>query len=298
MPELPEVETTRRGLAPLIEGHRLTEVRIREHRLRWPVDLPASLPDQRLRSIERRAKYLLFTFETGTLLIHLGMSGSLRVVPEGAPYFKHDHVELVFDGVRSGSSGSSGSPRSSTSLPSFLSLRMHDPRRFGSIHWHEGDPEDHRLIAELGIEPMDPAFDGSYLKSRARARRVAVKNFIMDGRVVVGVGNIYANESLFLAGIRPTVAAGRISLAGYVELAGRIRHVLLAAIQAGGTTLRDFVNSDGNPGYFKQDLNVYDRAGLPCPACAEPLIGIRLGQRATVFCKKCQKAQGFTPPEC
>jgi len=278
MPELPEVETTARGIAPLVEGRTVTGIQIRDARLRWPVVIPASLTGQHLERVDRRAKYLIFSFQTGHLLIHLGMSGSLRVLPAQTPYLKHDHVAIGFDDGQT--------------------MRLNDPRRFGSVHWHEGDPASHWLLSDLGVEPLDAAFDGDYLKARARNRRLAVKNFIMDGRVVVGVGNIYANEALFLAGIRPTVAAGRVTLAGYRELAGRIRHVLGAAIQMGGTTLRDFVNQDGSPGYFKQSLNVYDRAGLPCPACGTVLTGIRLGQRATVFCPKCQRAQGFRPPEC
>lgn len=278
MPELPEVETARAGIAPLIEGRRLTAVRVRNPALRWPVALPDGLTGQQLQNVGRRAKYLLFRLETGTLIVHLGMSGSLRVLSAATPCLKHDHFVLDFDDGQS--------------------LRLNDPRRFGSVHFYEGDPLQHWLLEKLGIEPLDPAFNGEYLKNRARGRRVAVKNFIMDGRIVVGVGNIYANEALFLAGIRPTVAAGRISLNGYTELAGRIRHVLAAAIQMGGTTLRDFVNQDGNPGYFKQVLNVYGRAGEPCLACDTPLTAIRLGQRATVFCRKCQRAQGFKPPRC
>jgi formamidopyrimidine-DNA glycosylase len=278
MPELPEVETTRRGVAALIQGGRVAEICIRQASLRWPVELPSDLVGQRLGNIGRRAKYLLFSFDTGYLIVHLGMSGSLRVLPRETPYLKHDHVEVVFDDGQA--------------------LRLNDPRRFGSVHWHSGNPESHWLLSELGPEPLDREFDGNYLKTRARRKRLAVKNFIMDGRVVVGVGNIYANEALFLAGIRPTVAANRVTLAGYEELAGRIRQVLLAAIQMGGTTLRDFVNQDGNPGYFKQSLNVYGREGLPCVACGATLSGIRLGQRATVFCKKCQRAQSFKPPEC
>lgn len=278
MPELPEVETTRRGVAALIQGARVAAVTVRQASLRWRVEIPPGLVGQRLETIGRRAKYLLFTFDLGTLIVHLGMSGSLRVLPHTTPYLKHDHVEVVFgDGQ---------------------ALRLNDPRRFGSVHWHPGDPESHWLLSELGPEPLERGFDGTYLKGRARTKRQAVKNFIMDGRVVVGVGNIYANEALFLAGIRPTVAANRVTLAGYDELAGRIRHVLAAAIQMGGTTLRDFVNQDGNPGYFKQSLNVYGREGLPCVACEAELSGIRLGGRATVFCKKCQRAQSFTPPEC
>lgn len=281
MPELPEVETTRRGVEPLLCGLELTAMEVREPRLRWPVTLPDTLVGQTLLGIERRAKYLLFDFTYGTLILHLGMSGSLRVLPSRMPYLKHDHLILTFVGDHS--------------------LRLHDPRRFGSAHWQPAvpgeDPQrsvrEHWLLVNLGIEPLDPAFDGAYLKTRARKRRLAVKNFIMDGRIVVGVGNIYANEALFLAGIRPTVPAGRVSRAAFDVLAGRIRHVLNAAIQMGGTTLRDFVNQDGNPGYFKQVLNVYDREGQPCPVCSSRLTGIRLGGRATVFCSKCQRAQGF-----
>lgn len=283
MPELPEVETTRRGVEPLVLDRRLTSVIVRDARLRWPVSLPDSLVGQRLLRVARRAKYLLFVFEEGVLIVHLGMSGSLRVLPEATDYLKHDHVALVFDDGQS--------------------LRLHDPRRFGSVHWQPVGPgEDplqvagrHKLLASLGIEPLDPAFDGTYLKTRARGRKLAVKNFIMDGTVVVGVGNIYANEALFLAGIRPTVQAGRVSLAGYEVLSRRIREVLAAAIQMGGTTLRDFVNQDGNPGYFRQVLNVYDREGEPCVVCEQPLKGVRIGGRATVYCSKCQRAQGFRP---
>jgi formamidopyrimidine-DNA glycosylase len=278
LPELPEVETTRAGVLPLVGGQRVREVRVLEPRLRWPVEIPADLPGQRLKTIARRAKYLLFEFETGRLIVHLGMSGSLRVLPADASLLKHDRVTLEFSDDRS--------------------LRLHDPRRFGSVHWWQGDPAEHWLLRDLGPEPLEAEFDGDYLKRKARGRRLAVKNFIMDSRVVVGVGNIYANEALFLAGIRPTVPAGRVTLAGYRNLAGRIRHVLGAAVQMGGTTLRDFVRQDGSPGYFRQVLNVYDRAGEPCPACGEALVGIRLGQRATVFCRKCQRAQGFRGPEC
>lgn len=273
MPELPEVETTRRGVAPLLSSRRLESVEVRDGRLRWPVALPIDLPGQTLRAVDRRAKYLLFRFERGTLILHLGMSGSLRVLPPEAPGLKHDHVIFHFQGGRT--------------------LRFHDPRRFGSIHWHTGVADDHWLLAPLGPEPFDAAFDGRYLKSRARGRRVAVKSFVMDSRVVVGVGNIYANEALFLAGIRPSVPAGRLSLAACEVLTGRIREVLGAAIEMGGTTLRDFVNQDGNPGYFRQVLNVYDRAGEACRRCGHRLKDLRLAGRATVFCPKCQKAQGF-----
>lgn len=279
------METTRRGVEPLLAGRVVERVLIREARLRWPVVLPADLPGQRLLRVLRRAKYLLFVFDEGTAIIHLGMSGSLRVLPPETPYLRHDHLAIGFSSGRE--------------------LRLHDPRRFGSVHWQPAGPGDdpgasahaHRLLVGLGPEPLDPAFDGAYLKARARGRRVAVKSFIMDARVVVGVGNIYATEALFLAGIRPTVPAGRVSLAAWEALAGRIRHVLAAAIQMGGTTLRDFVNQDGNPGYFRQSLNVYGRHGQPCPVCATTLKEVRVSGRASVFCPKCQKAQGFRRAE-
>ncbi len=281
MPELPEVETTRRGVGPLLTGRRLEAVRVREPRLRWPVVLPDDLPGQALHGVTRRAKYLLFHFDRGVLILHLGMSGSLRLQPRAAPCRKHDHLVLDFHGD--------------------VSLRLHDPRRFGSAHWHpEGassGAHDHWLLARLGMEPLDDGFHGAYLKRRARGRKLAVKHFIMDGRVVVGVGNIYASEALFLAGIRPAVAAGRVTLAGYEVLARQIRRVLQGAIEAGGTTLRDFVNQDGNPGYFQQTLYVYGRAGAPCRVCGSVLKGQRLGGRASVYCPKCQRAQGFRKPE-
>ena len=274
MPELPEVETTRRGVAALLIGKTVSRVDVRNPNLRWPVSLPRSLVGEHLEAVRRRAKYLLFEFQTGTLILHLGMSGSLRVLPVDAPLRKHDHIGIEFDRTQA--------------------LRLHDPRRFGSVHWHEGDITEHWLLSSLGPEPLDPAFDGQLLKQRARGRRVAVKNFIMDSRVVVGVGNIYANEALFLAGIRPTVAAGRVTRKAYDRLAASVRRVLASAIEQGGTTLRDFVKEDGNPGYFRQSLNVYGREGQACRVCGATLTSIRLGQRATVFCKHCQKSQCFT----
>jgi len=273
MPELPEVETTRRGIEPLVRGKRLLAVNVRDDRLRWPVVLPEDLPQQTLRSVSRRAKYLLLEFDRGTLLIHLGMSGNLRVLPAGTPYLKHDHVELVFAQTQA--------------------LRLNDPRRFGCVLWHPRGAQPHWLLQSLGPEPFADAFDGVYLKRLARGRRTAVKTFLMDARVVVGVGNIYANEALFLAGVRPTVRASRVTLAAYQRIVLEIRGVLARAIDMGGTTLRDFVKQDGNPGYFKQSLNVYGRAGEPCRNCGASLTGIRLGQRATVYCKNCQKSQGF-----
>jgi len=274
VPELPEVETTRLGIAPLISGRILERINVRDARLRWPVALPADLPGQTLRGVSRRAKYLKLQFDTGMVIVHLGMSGSLRVLPVRTPYLKHDHLELVFAGD--------------------ASLRLHDPRRFGSVHFQPAGDEDHWLLAGLGPEPFAPEFDGAYLKRLARGRRVAVKNFLMDSRVVVGVGNIYANEALFLAGVRPTVRASRVSRAAYGRIADQVRAVLARSIDLGGTTLRDFVKQDGNPGYFKQSLLVYGREGLPCRVCGTPLTGCRVGQRATVYCRKCQKTQGFS----
>ncbi len=246
---------------------------VREPRLRWPVELPRALIGERLASVNRRGKYLLLAFESGTLIMHLGMSGNLRVLKPQAPYLKHDHVELAFSGGRL--------------------LRLNDPRRFGSVHFQPQGADEHWLLEHLGMEPFAEGFDGAYLKRRARGRRVAVKNFLMDSHVVVGVGNIYANEALFLAGVRPTVPAGRVPRRAFERIAAEIRAVLGRAIEMGGTTLRDFVKQDGKPGYFKQSLNVYGREGEPCRRCGRELKGCRLGQRATVYCKNCQKTQGF-----
>jgi len=288
VPELPEVETTRRGLAPLLTGRQIVAWTVRNPNLRWPVELPPHLRGMRIEGVARRAKYLLVelapdattvpTVQPGALIMHLGMSGSLRVLPAATEPLTHDHVDIELSGG--------------------LLLRLNDPRRFGSVHWQPAPAQDHWLLQRLGPEPLSAEFSGPYLKARARGRRVAVKNFIMDSHVVVGVGNIYANEALFLAGIRPTARAGRVTGLGYERLAAAIRRVLGRAIDMGGTTLRDFVNQDGNPGYFKQSLNVYGRDGLPCPHCATPLKGIRTGQRATVFCPKCQNAQSFSGNSC
>ncbi len=273
MPELPEVETISRGIAPLVTGKRIKATVVRNPRLRWPVELPQTVIDQQIVSVCRRAKYLLLGLETGTLIFHLGMSGSLRIVPETTEPKKHDHVDILLDDGQI--------------------LRLNDPRRFGSLHWHEGEPETHWLLAKLGIEPLAETFTGAYLKGLARGRRLAVKSFIMDGKIVVGIGNIYANEALFRAGIRPSVRAGRVSALGYDHLAYAVRTVLREAIRMGGTTLRDFVNQDGNPGYFKQSLYVYDRADLPCRRCTAPIKVLKSAQRATYFCPKCQRTQGF-----
>ncbi|MEQ8484765.1 MAG: bifunctional DNA-formamidopyrimidine glycosylase/DNA-(apurinic or apyrimidinic site) lyase [Pseudomonadales bacterium] len=278
MPELPEVETTRRGIAPHLVGRRLTGWQVRNAALRWPVVLPELLRGQPVIDVGRRAKYLLIGLPAGALIVHLGMSGSLRVLPAGTPPLKHDHVDLEFD---------------SGSL-----LRFNDPRRFGSIHYQPAAAPAHRLLAHLGIEPLSDAFTGVWLKQAARRRRLPVKSLLMDARVVVGVGNIYANEALFLAGIRPTQAAHRVTLAAYERLAEAVRQVLGAAIEMGGTTLRDFVNQDGQPGYFRQSLYVYGRDGLPCKRCGTTLKGLRIGQRATVFCPNCQRAQGNTQRRC
>ena len=269
MPELPEVETARAGLEPLLRGRTVVGVEVREARLRQPVStrLAATLIGQRLQRVERRAKYLLFRFPAGTLVGHLGMSGSLRVVPRGTPPRKHDHVDLDFGRTRV--------------------LRYHDPRRFGLLLWQAGRAP-HPLLAGLGPEPLGADFDGAVLHERARGRRLAVKPFLMDARVVVGVGNIYASEALFRAAIRPGRAAGRLTRPDCDRLAAAIRTVLAHAVQRGGTTLRDFVGGDGEPGYFAQELAVYGRAGEPCRDCLAPIRMRVLGQRSTYWCPRCQ----------
>ncbi|MEM7219966.1 MAG: bifunctional DNA-formamidopyrimidine glycosylase/DNA-(apurinic or apyrimidinic site) lyase [Pseudomonadota bacterium] len=278
MPELPEVETTRRGIEDAVVGREISDWVVRDARLRWPVELPEHLRGRRMERIDRRGKYLLLRCEGAGLIVHLGMSGSLRVVPADTPPRKHDHIDLVLDDDSA--------------------LRLHDPRRFGSVHYLDEPLERHFLLANLGVEPLGEAFDGAHLKALARGKRVAVKNFIMNSAVVVGVGNIYANEALFLAGIRPTVPAGSLSLPAYTALAASIRQVLLAAIQMGGTTLRDYVGSAGDRGYFKQSLNVYGREGEQCTLCDSALTDLRLGQRATVYCPKCQPPRGFNRTRC
>ena len=271
MPELPEVETTRRGIAPFIEGQIVQQVIVREGRLRWPVPetLATVLTGLRIQAISRRAKYLLFATETGTLLVHLGMSGSLRIVTSNEFAGKHDHIDLVFadDSV----------------------LRFNDPRRFGAMLWTSASIAEHPLLVDLGPEPLSADFTGELLYTRSRNRKVPVKSFIMDSHVVVGVGNIYANEALFSAGILPMRHAGKISLARYEILAECIRAVLQNAIQQGGTTLRNFVNASGKPGYFKQQLKVYGRAGEACVSCQQPLVEVRLNNRSTVYCPGCQR---------
>lgn len=271
MPELPEVETTRQGIAPSVVGQRILGVLVRDGRLRWPVaaDLDEQLRRQRVHRVERRAKYLLLRCDDGTLILHLGMSGSLRLVPVGTPPRPHEHVDVR--------------------LESGLALRLHDPRRFGSLQWTRDPPEQHPLLLALGPEPLGPDFDGAYLHRRSRGRRSSVKALLMDSHTVAGLGNIYANEALYLAGIRPTRAAGRISAPRYARLARAVRTVLTQAIRSGGTTLRDFLASDGSPGYFAQQLQVYGREGQPCLRCGTAIHLLRTGQRATYFCPSCQR---------
>ncbi len=269
MPELPEVETSRRGIAPWVEQQEVCDVIIRDRRLRWPVptDIDKCLPGQQIRSVARRAKYLLFDTDAGTAIMHLGMSGSVRIIDDGEPAGKHDHVDICF-----------GSGKA---------LRFRDPRRFGSLLWAE-NPLEHALLKNLGPEPLSDDFSGEHLWRRSRGRKVAIKPFIMNASIVVGVGNIYASEALFRAGIHPRRAAGRIAAERLDRLAAAIKAVLQRAIEAGGTTLRDFHGGDGEPGYFKQQLDVYDREGLPCRACKTAIRSIVLGQRSTYYCLRCQ----------
>ena len=269
MPELPEVETARRGLAPHLVGKRITSVLVRQPQLRWPVpeSLGQSLTGARIDRIDRRGKYLLLCTPRGRLMLHLGMSGSLRVQPKARALQKHDHLVFEF-GAKS--------------------LRFHDPRRFGSAHWLEGNAS-HSLLDSLGPEPLGEAFTGAHLHARARGRKVAVKQFIMDAKVVVGVGNIYANEALFRAGIRPSRPAASLSKPRCEALAQAIKEVLREAIAAGGTTLQDFVKEDGAPGYFARSLAVYGKAAQPCPRCARPLRETRQAARTTTHCPHCQK---------
>lgn len=273
MPELPEVEVVRRGLAPRLQGRLATGARVRAPRLRWPVpaDLGERIAGRRVLAVERRGKYLLLDFAHGSVLVHLGMSGSLRFDATLPPPRPHDHVDLVFE---------------------HGTLRLHDPRRFGAVLWLEATGEArlaHPLLAGLGIEPFDPRFDGAWLHRASRGRRVAIKQFLLAGHAVVGVGNIYASESLFRAGIRPTRPAQRVSRARYDALAGAIRDTLAEAIARGGSTLRDFSATDGESGYFQADAQVYDREGLPCRRCGAPVRRIVQQMRSTFFCAGCQR---------
>jgi formamidopyrimidine-DNA glycosylase len=271
MPELPEVETTRRGIAPFVLDQTIAALVVRQPALRWPIpaELPLVVQGQRVQALDRRGKYLLMRLEAGTLIVHLGMSGSLRVCDPGSTPRKHDHFDIVVEPT--------------------IALRFHDPRRFGCLLWTTADPLSHPLLADLGPEPFDPAFTGRYLYRATRSRSVAVKPCLMDHKLVVGVGNIYASESLFRAGIDPRRAAHRIGEERYERLAVVVRDVLESALAAGGTTLRDFVNERGSPGYFKQTLTVYGRAGEACRICGTSIPGTRLGQRSTFFCPHCQR---------
>ena len=271
MPELPEVETTRRGIAPHLLHKTVIGVTIRQPRLRWPIpaQLNELLSGQRVQAVERRAKYLLLRFDHGSLIIHLGMSGSLRMIPQQTRADKHDHFDLLLmDGQL---------------------LRLRDPRRFGAVLWTSDDPALHPLISPLGPEPLANEFSSERLYRIGHKRRSAVKNLIMDSHVVVGVGNIYANESLFLAGIHPQRISNRISASRYERLVNSIKQVLTEAIRQGGTTLKDFQQADGNPGYFTQQLLVYGHGGEPCPNCGASIVQRKIGQRSSFFCPVCQR---------
>lgn len=270
MPELPEVETTRLGLLPLL-GVTVSRVAVRQPRLRWPVpdDLAQQLTGHPLLALERRAKYILARFEHGTLLLHLGMSGRICLLAEDEAPGKHDHVDIHFaDGQL---------------------LRLRDPRRFGAVLWMQGDPQQHALLSSLGPEPLQDAFDADWLYRRTRKRAVAIKIAIMDSHLVVGVGNIYASESLFRAGIHPETPAGKLSRASCQRLVEEIKATLQDALKAGGSSLRDFFGADGNPGYFQQRYFVYARTDQPCRVCASPIQTLRQGQRSTFFCAHCQR---------
>lgn len=271
MPELPEVETSKRGLAPLVIGRRILGCVIRNAQLRWeiPHNLGDLLRNAEILELSRRAKYLLLKTSAGSLILHLGMSGSLRVLPESCAAEKHDHVDIRLD---------HGSV-----------IRYRDPRRFGAMLWGGSDPMQHPLLVDLGPEPLDPAFHGEYLFAKSRKRKTSIKQLIMDNHIVVGVGNIYANEALFLSGLRPGRCAAKLTRQQANALCANIKRVLLAAIDAGGSSLRDFTQADGNPGYFQQQLRVYGRDGEPCDRCGSLIKAKRIGQRNSFYCPQCQK---------
>ena len=277
MPELPEVEVTRRGVAPYLEGHTVRAVVLRRSGLRWPFppDLARQLAGRTIAHTGRRGKYLLIGFEHGTLIIHLGMSGHLRVLAPGIEAQKHDHFDLEVDGMQG-----------------HRVLRLTDPRRFGAVVWHaaaDGALDSHVMLRSLGVEPLEAQFDGPLLYRGTRTRSASIKQVLMAGDLVVGVGNIYCSESLFQAGINPKTPARRIGLARYEKLAAAIRAILAAAIAQGGSTLRDFIGADGAAGHFQQSYFVYDRAGVPCRVCGAPVRQIKQGQRSTFYCVNCQK---------
>jgi len=276
VPELPEVEITRRGLSAHLTGLTIKNAVIRNGSLRWPIpkNLPKLLRGQTIHSLKRRAKYLLMDCGNGTLILHLGMSGSLRILPANIPAEKHDHFDLI--------------------LSNGTLMRLRDPRRFGAVLWHSGDVHTHPLLAELGPEPLPDTskksdFDARYLYQATRGRSVSIKQCIMDNHIVVGVGNIYANEALFRAGIKPQLAAGKLSRPRCAKLVEEIRATLTEAIKQGGSTLRDFVDTSGQPGYFQQNYWVYGRAGEPCRRCGAPIKQIKQGQRSSFYCSTCQK---------
>jgi formamidopyrimidine-DNA glycosylase len=271
MPELPEIETILRGLEPLLPGQKITSAVIRQPHLRWPIptNLSAILSGRVIRALRRRAKYLLIECDGGTLILHLGMSGSLRYLHRNAPAEKHDHFDLL--------------------LANGMMVRLHDPRRFGAILWQTGEAARHPLLAQLGPEPLEEGFDANYLYRATRKRSAVIKQVIMDSHVVAGIGNIYANEALFRAGIRPQLMAGKLSLARCGRLVQSIRETLAEAIAQGGSSFRDFVDSRGNPGHSQQHHWVYARAGQPCRACGTTIKQIHQGQRSSFYCPSCQK---------
>lgn len=271
MPELPEVETTRRGLEPHLHGQTIARVVVRNRNLRWPVPVSRlmRLPGCAIRAVERRGKYLLIDCSGGWLIVHLGMSGSLRVVPDNTPFGKHDHFDLV--------------------MTSGMLMRLTDPRRFGAVLWEANDPAQHPLLARLAPEPLGPDFDEQWMFTHTRGRSTAIKSALMDSRIVTGVGNIYANEALFRAGIRPGTRTGRLSRARCARLVDAVKQTLADAIAAGGSTLRDFFATDGSPGYFQDQYKVYGRSGMPCTTCGTPIRNLRQGQRSSFYCPHCQR---------
>lgn len=273
MPELPEVETTLRGILPHVEKQTILKVIVRERRFRLavPANMSQILLGKMIIKVERRAKYLLFKMQEGAIIIHLGMSGHLRILTNDTPPLKHDHIDIVFQNKKI--------------------LRFTDPRRFGAFIWVEGDPRNHSLLKNLGVEPLTRSFTGQYLWQHAHHRTVSIKSLLMDNKIVTGIGNIYAAEALFKAGIHPSAPINSLSIEHLEKLVKSIKQILRLAIKRGGTTLKDFINSDGKPGYFSNELKVYGRAGLPCVRCHTILQMMKMGQRSTVFCKRCQSAE-------